>query len=186
MSLVDGTIYVGALPKVYAFDANTGNTKWITTTPVYAQYFSSPTVVNNIVFIGGEDGIMYAYKTTDGSVFWSKLLSTGSIYSSPVYKNEIIYVGGGDGKMYALQSSTGNLVWQNTDAGSTQNIYSGPTLSERAVYSGTLGGKVIAMNIQTGTTKWITTVAGARFQASPSVITYKGNVYYPGLSGDMH
>ncbi|HMJ46465.1 MAG TPA: PQQ-binding-like beta-propeller repeat protein [Ferruginibacter sp.] len=184
MSLVNGTIYVGAIPKVYAFNATTGTIKWITPTPVYTQFTSSPTVVDNSVFIGGEDGIMYAFNTANGSITWSKSLSYGSIVSSPVYKNGIVYVGGGDGKMYALQSNTGNLVWQNSDA-STQNIYSGPTLSDRAVYSGTLGGKVVAMNIQTGTTKWITAIPGARFEASPSVITYKGDVYYPGLSGDV-
>jgi outer membrane protein assembly factor BamB len=129
---------------------------------------------------------MYAFNTADGSIIWSKALgSGGSIVSSPVYKNGIVYVGGGDGKIYALQSSTGNIVWENSDAGSTQNIYSGPTLSEKAIYSGTLGGKVISMNIQTGATKWISTIDGARFGASPSVITYKGDVYYPGLSGDM-
>ena len=67
-----------------------------------------------------------------------------------------------------------------------QKIFTaGPTLSERAVYSGTLEGKVAAMDIVTGTTKWITTVVGARFQANPSVITYKGEVYYPGVSGDL-
>jgi eukaryotic-like serine/threonine-protein kinase len=185
MALVNGVIYVGALPKVYAFDATTGSTKWVTPTPAFTQYSSSPTVANDIVFIGGGDGIVYAFKVADGSISWSKVLSTGSIVSSPMYKNGIIYVGGGDGKMYALQSSTGNLVWQNNDASSTKNIYSGPTLSERAIYSGTLEGKVAAMDIITGSTKWVTAIAGARFQANPCVITYKGDVYYPGVSGDV-
>ncbi len=185
MSLVNGTLYVGAMPKVYAFDAGTGATKWVTPTPVFTSYSSSPTVADNTVFIGGEDAKMYAFNTTDGSIAWSKTLNSGSIMSSPVYKNGIIYVGGGDGKIYALESSTGNQIWVNSDAGSIQNVYSGPTVSDRAVYSGTLGGKVIAMNLQTGATKWITTVPGARFQASPCVIAHKGNVYYPGLSGDV-
>lgn len=185
MSLVNGVIYVGALPKLYAFNAATGSTKWVTPNPANTQYSSSPTVVENNVFIGGEDGVMYAFNKADGTIAWSKTLGTGSIVSSPVYKNGIIYVGGGDGKMYALQSSTGNVSWQNSDAGSTQNIYSGPTLSERMVYSGTIGGKVAAMNIQTGATKWITTIPAAAFYASPCVITYKGEVFYPGLSGDI-
>jgi outer membrane protein assembly factor BamB len=186
MALVNNTIYVGALPRVYAFDANTGNTKWITTTPTFTQYISSPTIADNTVFIGGGDVIMYAYKTTDGSILWTKLLTpAGSINSSPVYRNGVIYIGGGNGIMYALQSANGNLVWQNSDAGSIQNIYSGPTLSEKVLYSGTLGGKLIAINIQSGSTKWIKAITGARFYASPSVITYKGNIFYPGISGDM-
>jgi outer membrane protein assembly factor BamB len=185
MAFANGVIYVGALPKVYAFDATTGAIKWITPAPQFTQYSSSPTVVNNVVYIGGEDGIMYAFKTADGTILWSKVLGTGSIVSSPVYKNGNIYVGNGDGKMFALQSSTGNIVWQNNDAASTRNIYSGPTISERAIYSGTLEGKIIAMDINTGTTKWISSINGARFQASPCVITYKGDVYYPGLSGDI-
>lgn len=185
MALSNGLLYVGAIPKVYAFNATTGATKWITPSPVYTQYDSSPTVINDLVIIGGGDGIMYAFKVADGSIAWSTLLGNGGIMSSPISKNGIIYVGGGDGKIYALQSSTGNIVWKNSDAASTKNIYSGPTLSERAVYSGTLEGKVAAINIVTGTTKWITTIVGARFQASPSVITYKGDVYYPGISGDL-
>ena len=185
MSLINGNIYVGALPKVYAFDATTGATKWITQNPSSTSYSSSPTIADNNVFIGGEDGKMYAFSTTDGSVVWSKIVGTGSIVSSPIYKNGIVYIGAGDGKMYALQSNTGNLVWQNSSTGSSANIYSGPTLSGKTLYSGTLEGKVVSIDIQTGVTKWISIVAGARFQASPSVITYKGDVYYPGLSGDI-
>jgi len=186
MSLIDGTIYVGATPKVYAFDAATGSLKWSTPSPQYTVYYASPTVAENKVFIGGEDGVMYAFNTADGSIAWSKVISTGSIVSSPVYRDGKVYFGGGDGKMYALQSSYGSQVWQSSAAGTTKNIYSGPTLSTQFVYSGTLDGQVVSMDIQTGVAKWVTTIAGARFQASPCVINYKGDVFYPGLSGDIH
>lgn len=186
MCLVNGIIYVGAQPKVYAFDATTGTTKWVTASPQFTGYSSSPTVADNKVFIGGEDGVMYAFNISDGTIAWSKVMGTGSLMSSPIYKNGIIYIGGGDGKMYALQSSSGNAVWQNNTTGSIKNIYSGPTLSERALYFGTLDGGVLSINIQTGVTKWSNNITGARFQSSPSVITYKGDVYYPGLSGEIH
>lgn len=148
-------------------DAATGSLRWSTPSPQYTSYYASPTVAENKVFIGGEDGVMYAFNTADGSIAWSKVISTGSIVSSPVYRDGKVYFGGGDGKMYALQGSNGNQVWQSSATGTTKNIYSGPTLSTQFVYSGTLDGQVVSMNIQTGVAKWVTAIPGARFQQVP-------------------
>ncbi len=183
MALVNGYIYVGTYSNVYAFDAGSGSTKWIGAATQYSQFDASPTLNKDTVFIGGIDGNMYALNAGDGAVIWTKKLGSGSIMASPVYSNGIIYIGSGEGAMYALASSSGNIIWNSSVAGSTKNIYSGPTLSDRALYSASLEGSVEAFDILTGTVKWIKTVDAARFSASPCVITYKGDVYYPGLSG---
>jgi len=184
LSLQNNTIYVGALPKVYAFDAATGVTKWISSTPQYASFSSSPTVKDNTVFIGGEDGTFYAYDASTGVLKWKKFLSNGSIVSSPIGVNGVIYIGGGDGKLYALNADSGDILWANADLG-TQNIYSGPTISAETIYGGTLSGNVFAVDAQTGVTKWKAPVSGGRFQSSPCILTYEGKVYHPGISGEI-
>lgn len=184
MSLKNNTLFVGALPRVYAFDAVTGGTKWVTTTPQYTSFSSSPTVTDNTVFIGGEDGTFYAYHSSTGVLKWEKFLSTGSIMSSPILLGGIIYIGGGDGKLYSLDAESGDILWANADMG-TQNIYSGPVISTKAIYGGTLSGNVFAINTQTGITKWKAPVPGGRFQSSPCVLTYEGKVYHPGISGEV-
>jgi outer membrane protein assembly factor BamB len=183
MALVNGYIYVGTSSNVYAFDAGSGSIKWISSAPKFTQFDASPTLNKDTVFIGGMDGNMYAFNALDGAVFWTKNLGAGSIMSSPAYSNGIVFTGDGEGITYALASNSGNIIWNSSVGGSTKNVYSGPTLSARALYTASLEGSVEAFDMLTGAVKWIKTMDAARFSASPSVITYKGDLSSPGLSG---
>lgn len=183
MALQNGNLYLGATPKVYCLDAATGAGKWVTPAPQYTTYSSSPTLANNTVYIGGEDGIFYAFDDNTGAIKWSKSLQNGSIMSSPLLLNNQVFVGGGNGILYCLDAFTGNIVWSNTI--SPQNVYSGPTLGMVSVYAGGLNGNIVAMRRQDGLTKWITSVPGVRFSSSPEVITYSGKIFHPGVSGHV-
>ena len=95
LALYNNTIYVGAIPKLYAFDAGTGALKWRGFITGFEDFEVSPTISDNKVLIGDDDGIFYAFDVTTGSVIWSEQLSNGSIGSSPMVAGSIVYVGDG-------------------------------------------------------------------------------------------
>jgi outer membrane protein assembly factor BamB len=63
--------------------------------------YSSPAVVNGIVYIGSYDGSVYALDAVTGSKKWA--FQTGStVFSSPAVVNGVVYIGFGDKNVYAF------------------------------------------------------------------------------------
>jgi outer membrane protein assembly factor BamB len=94
---------------------------------------SSPAVANGVVYIGSDDGKVYALNATTGSKLWSYTTSGGTganaVVSSPAVANGIVYLGSEDGQAYALNGSTGAKLWNTTV---------GPTDSSPAVLNGSV------------------------------------------------
>ena len=56
----------------------------------------------NTVYIGSDDGKIYALDATSGQEIWD--ITTGDkVTSSPTVANGILYVGSHDGKLYAIK-----------------------------------------------------------------------------------
>jgi serine/threonine-protein kinase len=65
-------------------------------------YRSSPTLGDNVIYIGGADGIVHAVDATSGEQLWS--YDTGAkINSSPALDNGILYITSENGTIYALE-----------------------------------------------------------------------------------
>ena len=78
---------------------------WQTTTGNSIE--SSPAVANGVVYVGSDDGNLYAYKATTGALLWSA--TTGSyVTSSPAVANGVVYVGSYDYNLYAFALGAGN------------------------------------------------------------------------------
>jgi outer membrane protein assembly factor BamB len=121
-----------------------------------AGFYSSPTVVNGVVYIGSNTGNFYALNETTGAMLWQQLLgfttpttcgsghgvtSTATLATDPVSGTLTVYVGGGDGYLYALNAATGAIVFRVfvTDVGTTQNtgfIWGSPTIISGRIYLG--------------------------------------------------
>ena len=73
--------------------------------------FSSPAVVNGIVYFLSDDSTCYALDAKSGTLKWKMKVGQGAGYGdpSPVISNGIIYAGEG----YALKTSDGSFVWHN-------------------------------------------------------------------------
>ena len=183
VALYNNTLYVGAMPKLYAFDAAGGALKWRGMVTGYEVFDASPTISNNKVLIGDESGMFYAFDAATGAIAWSRKLSNGSIMSSAMAVDGIVYVGDGGGVLYALDVATGSIVWSNNGL-STKNIYSGPVVTDKYVYVGTLEGKMCCVNRATGVTKWSSLASpGQGFYSSPGVLKYSGKTFHPGITG---
>jgi outer membrane protein assembly factor BamB len=143
---------------------------------------SSPAVVNGIVYVGSNDGNVYAIDTTTGTKVWSYSIGFGIVQTSPAVVNGVVYVGESidamSANLYALDAKTGVKLWSFTTGGS---IDSSPTVMHGNVYFGS-GDGVYALNAKTGAKLWSSAIRGT--YSSPAVdegIVYigsgDGNVY---------
>ncbi len=80
--------------------AASGTIFWTTFT--FGEINSSPTVANDTVYVGSNDGNVYAMDAATGAVLWAT--DTGApVDSSPAIANGLLYVGSDDGRFYALE-----------------------------------------------------------------------------------
>jgi outer membrane protein assembly factor BamB len=140
--------------------------------------FSSPAVVNGIVYVGSMDGYLYAYDARTGLHNWVALkASSYGIESSPAVVNGIVYVGSMNGWFYALDALNGQQKWA-TPTGNA--ISSSPVVVNGIVYVGSTNHKLYAFDALNGQQKWVVSTGGAI--ASSPAVAY-GMVY---ISSDDH
>ena len=141
---------------------NTNQTHWIYPTGGVVE--SSPAVFGGMVFVGSNDGMVYALNASTGAKMWS--YATGNhVTSSPAVAYNKVYVGGWNQRIYALNALTGSQIW-NYSTGTF--VFSSPTVANGRVYIGSLNWGVYALNASTGIKLWNYTTGGA-VTSSPAV-----------------
>ncbi|MGC1297594.1 MAG: PQQ-binding-like beta-propeller repeat protein, partial [Alloacidobacterium sp.] len=111
------------------------------------QVSSSPAVANGAVYVGSQDGNVYALNASTGAKLWSFATATGNqVSSSPAVANGVVYFGsddpqywsiGIDSSVYALNASTGAKLWSYVIVGETFDS-SGAFISSPAIVDGVL------------------------------------------------
>ena len=143
----------------YTMDSgpDTNNILWTYST--LAPIESSPAVVDGIVYIGSNDGTLYALDAYSGTEIWS--YPTGySIHSSPAVENNMVYFLSSDGYIYALDASTGTYIWSNM-IGPGPWDWSSPAVHDDNVFIGGSSGVIYSFDALTGALNWATFVGGA-------------------------
>src|SRR5947208_5943564 len=149
---------------------------------------SSPAVVNDTVYIGSSDGVLWAYPSSGcgqslcTTPLW-KSTSLAQIIDSPTVVNGVVYVGSqtsfnsNDGKLNAF-SATGcgqsvcAPLWQGL-AGPQSILESSPAVANGVVFVGSFDGKLYAFNANgcgqaTCRPLW-TAATGASIESTPTV-----------------
>jgi eukaryotic-like serine/threonine-protein kinase len=111
---------------------------------------SSPAVSNGVVYIGSDDGRLYALGARNGSVRWSRWVR-GKVRSSPAVRRGVVYIGSDAGWIQARSTRTGNLLWQRHLGGV---VSAPPLVAERRVYVGSRGGSFYALRAGNGHVVW--------------------------------
>ena len=93
-------------------------------------FVSSPAIADGVVYVGSEDGRLYALDAATGQEKWS-LKTDGEVYSSPAVAGGMVYVGSGDGRLDALDAETGQEKWSFKTDG---EVYSSPAVAGGVVY----------------------------------------------------
>lgn len=157
VAAVDATIYIGGQDfnhagHMYAVDANTGKTKWISAASQIM--FGSATYANGLVYYGDAAGYLYALDASTGSEKW-RYKTDSIIPSTPTVANGVIYFGSYDQYLYALNASTGGLIWKfKLTPLADYAAYSNPTVVDGVLYVGGYNGIIYAFDAATGVVKW--------------------------------
>ena len=151
----------------------------------------SPTVANGTVYVGSEDGKVYALNALTGALVRKYQTVFYGLSSSPAIVNNILYVGAG-GDVYALNATTGALMWLYQTGGTVQSspdvangiVYVGsgdesisPSVANGMVYFGTENDNVCALNATTGALVWKYNPADANGTVLPAPLNMLFNVY---------
>jgi len=200
-SVVNGVLYIGArgsqagtgLVAAYPATCEIGGaqcTRRLWTAAVGPAIIRSALAVRSgRLFIGSEDGKLYALNLADGSRSWAG--STGGpIRSSPTAGPGLVYVGSEDGKLYAFPSSCGastcSPVWKTATGGaitSSPAIDPLPGQGGGRVFAGSADHKLYAFNQSTGAVLWTGSTGGA-IRSSPAVAN--GVVYVGSDDGKLY
>jgi eukaryotic-like serine/threonine-protein kinase len=142
--------------------------------PTGDRIVSSPVYQDGRIYIGGDDGNVYAVDAADGRQLW-KRRTGGPVSATPAVAGDTLYVGSYDGKLYALDTRTGALRWKFTTGGERRfeakglhglqpknqtiadpfDVYlSSPVVAAGAVYFGSGDGNVYALDATSGDLKW--------------------------------
>jgi len=138
------------------------------------KIFSSPAILDGIVYVGSEDHYLYAVELNSGKLLW-KFKTGGTVDSSPAVYENVVYFGSFDGYYYAVNAKTGKLLWKFKTGGerlvgfkglwgmTPRNLYmedqydfylSSPVLNlndrDLTVYFGSSDGNLYALNAKTG------------------------------------
>jgi tetratricopeptide (TPR) repeat protein len=130
-----------------------------------ADVNSSPTVVDGTVFVGSDDGNLYAVDAATGEQQWA--FETGdSVWSSPTVVDGTVFVGRGDNNLYAVDAASGEEEWVfETD----DWVFSSPTVVDGTVFVGSHDDNVYALDARDGTEQW-RFETGAEVASSPTVV----------------
>ena len=129
------------------------------------KIYSSPLVDGGVVYIGSNDGHLYAFDADTGAQRW-RYPTQGAVTSSPRIADGTLYVGGQDGFLHAVDVRTGERRWA-TDTGGP--VHSSPAVAGNLVAVGSRANKLLACDMRSGAVLW-ELVRGDWFNSSPTIV----------------
>lgn len=153
--------------------------------------YSTPLIVNDVVYIGSADSFFYAVNLDNGAEIW-KYKSGNQIFSSAAFSDSIICFESGN-ELYGLNIN-GTERWKVTiTSGSVTNHYddwdyfhSSPVIADSIAYCGSQKGQLIGVNIYTGSEVYRinTGDTGIGIRVRPAV--YENKIYFGECSGNFY
>jgi outer membrane protein assembly factor BamB len=156
------------------------------------EVVSSPAIIDGVVYVGSNDGNLYAIDQQAGAKKWA--FQTGArVASSPAVDHDLVYFASYDGNFYAVEAATGKVRWKFRNAGERRyaathlhgslplgetmpdpfDVYlSSPAVSNGVVYFGSGDGNIYALDAATGATKWKFKTSDV-VHASPAIVDGK-------------
>lgn len=149
----------------------------------FADYYhSSPTIHNNIIYLGSGNGLMQAFKAENGELLWS-FKAGDIIHSTAVVVKDKLVFGSYDGYAYALNLRDGSLAWKFKSTGQEYfpkgEFNSSLAVSGNTVFIGSRDFNTYALNVNGGHANW-----SRVFLAWAPSNTVRDTVLYVGTSDD--
>jgi eukaryotic-like serine/threonine-protein kinase len=113
---------------------------------------SSPSIVNDKVFVGSHDHRMYCLDAYTGEKIW-EYRTKDIVKSSPLIKGQGVYFGSLDGTFHCVDIEDGEVIWQ-FDTKRNGGIAGSPAVSGSSIFFGTLDGFVFCLDMNSGEEFW--------------------------------
>ncbi|MFI6486843.1 PQQ-binding-like beta-propeller repeat protein [Streptomyces sp. NPDC050564] len=91
-----------------------GTVRWSFPTGGCVQ--SVPTVVDGVVYVGSDSGVVYALDAATGREKWSRFLQVGAVRSAPKVDGNLVYVPA-NRKLFAIDIRSGRIDWESALSG---------------------------------------------------------------------
>lgn len=148
-------LVANAIDGLSSFNKNNKNLNWHLELKYGIE--ASGVIVNDTLYVGSLDGIMYSVQAETGQVNW-KFDTKAEITAQPLVYNGLVYFLNGASSLFSLDAKTGrqNWVYSRQETATKMTIRGGsrPTFSNGIIYSGFSDGSVVAINASTGTPLW--------------------------------
>jgi outer membrane protein assembly factor BamB len=208
MKYFAGLICVCYDGNIYSVDAKTGEQRWkfasegehrFTARHIHGAdpaaesmpdpfdlYLSSPTVVQDTVYVGSGDGNIYAIDAASGAL--RRKFRTGNVvHASPAVANDTVYIGSWDTFFYALNAKSGQERWrfktgEDHVTSNQVGIQSSAVIADGVVYFGCRDSNLYALDAATGPEKWAFSTKGSWVISTP--IVADGTLYF--ATSDSH
>ena len=189
----NGIVVVNTLNgEVSAYDAISGNVKWsqvVGTPPLMLTGNSSPVVLGNQVFVGMDNGELWAYDIETGVKLWdvpvavpeggSDVSRMVDIVGTPVIENGIIYVATYQGNVAAINSQNGAIVWKKK-----MSTYDSIAIQDDLLFVTDTESYIYALDKTTGVKKWEQKILRGRSVTAP--VTVNDYIAVSDFEGYVH
>jgi outer membrane protein assembly factor BamB len=146
-----GRLYVGTSNsppyRVYALDAATGERLWSRTVDGSeggGGVHGTVTVANGVVYVGAQDGLVYAFDAVTGQPRWTFQTGDAIFQTSPVVANGVVYAGSRFGTFYALDASSGAMLWSYA---TTEPVGTTAAIADGRLYVGSIDHNMYAFGL---------------------------------------
>lgn len=141
-------------------------------------FAGGPAASGGRVFIGGDDGKLYAFNAADGKRLWS-FPAGAEFEATPTVINGLVLCGAYDGNLYAVDAATGKERWRFATgarlpgfegiAEVKRGVDSSVAVVEGRAYFGAWDGKVYCLDAATGKPVWSRQTGGIIHWSFPAV-----------------
>lgn len=142
-------------------------------------------IVEGHVYIGSEDGKVYALNLADGAVVWT-FEADGPVVSSPLVHEGRVYIGSAGTNLFALSAADGREVWRygiDAEIKSSANWFQAPEGGGTWILVGGYDSRLHCVDAANGTRKW-TYDTGNYVNGAPAV--GEGRTVFGGCDAIVH
>ena len=187
--VADGTLFLGSMEgKLVAVNISDGSRLWpdvlLETEPTGGGFgcapastavaiYGSPAVAEELVYVGGYNGKIYAISSSSGALRWvyPRDGNLQPVVGGTVVSQGRVYFGCSDGKVYALDAETGDKEWEFPTG---DKIWSTPVIDGDTLFIASFDKKVYALSVTDGSKKWEFETEGA---IASTPLVYNNTIY---------
>lgn len=161
---------------LYAIDKTNGEVKWKKQlddslssgafTDPWDYYISSPTIDQDVIYVGGEGPFFYALSRLDGSIIWEHETPMLFVHSKAAIADGKVFISDMTGVVAALDQKTGEPIWSQ-DYGAVQSSIA---YKDGILYFGSRDQNAYAVDAQTGEIKWSYLTSGGSWISSSAAV----------------